>query len=110
MQKRTFNVVSRKVGGSPDLPLISTAWSRRSSKTTLRVQSALKSPKPHLIKELLTMSLKIIVALGLAAAVALAPAAACAHAGHDHGKKEKKIKKTKAKQAGIAFAVARRAA
>ena len=65
---------------------------------------------PHRIRELLTMTLKIILALACAAAVAASPVAAFAHAGRDHGRTAKKVKKSKAKQAGIAFAVPRRVA
>ena len=67
-----------------------------------------RAPDP--VRELLTMTRKIILALALAAAVAASPVAAIAHAGHDHGKKAKKVKTSKAKQAGIEFTVARRAA
>ena len=42
--------------------------------------------------------------------VAVWPVAAFAHEGHDHGKRAKKVKKSKAKQAGIEFAVPRRVA
>ena len=53
---------------------------------------------------------RIAVVLALAAAVAFSPVAASAHQGHDHGKKAKKVKESKAKQAGIEFAVPRRVA
>ena len=56
------------------------------------------------------MTLKIIMALALAAAVAASPVAGSAHERHDHGKMAKKVKKSKAKQAGIEFAVPRRVA
>ena len=56
------------------------------------------------------MRLKIILAFALAAAVAVWPVAAFAHEGHDHGKRAKKVKESKAKQAGIEFAVPRRVA
>jgi len=62
------------------------------------------------MKELLTMTLKIIMALALAAAVTFSPVAGSAYEGHDHGKRAKKVKKSKAKQAGIEFAVPRRVA
>jgi hypothetical protein len=62
------------------------------------------------MKELLTMTLKIIMALALAAAVTFSPVAGSAYEGHDHGKKAKKVKESKAKQAGIEFAVPRRVA
>ncbi len=56
------------------------------------------------------MTLKIIMALALAAAVTFSPVAGSAYEGHDHGKKAKKVKESKAKQAGIEFAVPRRVA
>jgi len=62
------------------------------------------------MKELLTMTLKIIMALALAAAVTFSPVSGSACEGHDHGKKGKKVKESKAKQAGIEFAVPRRVA
>ncbi len=51
-----------------------------------------------------------LMALALTAAVAVSPVAGSAHEGHGHGKRSKKVKKSKAKQAGIEFAVPRRVA
>ena len=56
------------------------------------------------------MTLKIIPALARAAAVAASPVAAFAHQGTIAAGKAKRVKKSKAKQAGIAFAVPRRVA
>jgi len=50
------------------------------------------------------------MALALTAAVTFSPVSGSACEGHDHGKKAKKVKESKAKQAGIEFAVPRRVA